>query len=79
MWTWSAGDRCSGVTGSAERAKNHVRDNLAMGDTARIEKVRAELGFRTLSSFYLPTGTGWTGTRTSRGIEWRALREVPAT
>lgn len=78
MWTWSAGDHCSGVTGSAERAREHVTDKLAIGDTAQIEKVRAELSFRTMSSLYLPTGTGWTATRTSQGITWRALHEGPA-
>jgi hypothetical protein len=77
MWTWSAGEHCSGVTGSADRAKGYVRDNLAVGDTARIERVRAELSFRTMSSFYLATGSGWTGTRNSRGITWTALFEGP--
>jgi hypothetical protein len=73
VWTWSAGDHCCGVSGSAERAKGRAGENLAVGDTARVEKVCAELGFRIMSSYYVATGTGWTGIRTDRGIDWRAL------
>jgi hypothetical protein len=74
MWEWRAGERCSGVSGDADRAIQAAERQLAMGENARVERVRAFLGFRTMSSYYVRTGEGWIATRTGRGrIAWQSF------
>lgn len=74
MWEWQAGERSTGVSRDADRAIEEAERHLAVGDSARVERVVAVLGFRTMSSFYLPTGHGWTATRGARGpVSWLPL------
>jgi hypothetical protein len=74
MWEWQAGERCTGVSRDPETAIEAVEKHLAVGDSARVERVVAVLSFRTMSSFYLPTGQGWTATREARGrVSWLPL------
>jgi len=74
MWEWQAGTRCTGVSQDPGRAIQEAEKHLAVGDSARVERVVAVLSFRTMSSFYSPTGHGWTATRQARGpISWLPL------
>jgi hypothetical protein len=74
MWEWQAGKRCTGVSHDPDRAIKAAEKHLAVGDSARVERVVAVLSFRTMSSFYVPTGHGWTATREARGpIAWLPL------
>ena len=71
MWEWRCGERWVGVSVDEERALQAAEDHLAVGETARVERVRAFLSFHTLSSFYVPTGHAWTATRKSKGaVTW---------
>ena len=63
MWEWQAGKRCTGVSRDPDRAIQEAERHLAVGDSARVERVVAVLSFRTMSSLYVPTGHGWTATR----------------
>jgi hypothetical protein len=74
MWEWQAGERCTGVSRDPDRAIEEAERHLAVGDSARVERVVAVLSFRTMSSFYIPTGHGWTTTREQRGpVSWLPL------
>jgi hypothetical protein len=74
MWEWQAGKRCTGVSRDADHAIQEAEKHLAVGDSARVERVVAVLSFRTMSSFYIPTGQGWTATRETRGpVAWLPL------
>jgi hypothetical protein len=74
MWEWQSGERCCGVSRDAARARQAAEANLSVGETARVERVLAFLGFRTMSSFYVPTGHGWTATRDKAGpVTWRPV------
>jgi hypothetical protein len=74
MWEWQAGERCTGVSRDPDRAIEEAEKHLAVGDSARVERVVAVLSFRTMSSFYVPTGHGWTATREQRGpVSWLPL------
>lgn len=74
MWEWQAGERCTGVSHDPDRAIEEAEKHLAVGDSARVERVVAVLSFRTMSSFYIPTGHGWTATREKRGpVSWLPL------
>lgn len=76
MWKWESGGRWSGVCGSAGLARARAEAHLALGDTARVERVLAELSFRTMSSFYARTGDGWAATREVAGpqpVRWQPL------
>ena len=78
MWEWQAGKRCTGVSRDPDRAIQAAEEHLAMGDSARVERVVAVLSFRTMSSFYIPTGHGWTATREARGpVSWLPLLPFP--
>jgi hypothetical protein len=72
MWEWQAGDRCTGISGDADRAIQAAERELGIGEVARVERVLAFLSFHTLSSFYVPLGDGWTATRTAQGaVAWQ--------
>jgi len=74
MWEWRAGKRCTGVSRDPDRAIQEAEKHLAVGDSARVERVVAVLSFRTMSYFYVPTGHGWTATRETRGpVSWQPL------
>jgi len=78
MWEWQAGKRCTGVSLDPDRAIEEAEKHLAVGDSARVERVVAVLSFRTMSSFYIPTGHGWTATREARGpVSWLPLLPFP--
>ena len=80
MWEWQAGKRCTGVSLDPDRAIEEAEKHLAVGDSARVERVVAVLSFRTMSSFYIPTGHGWTATREARGpISWLPLLPLERT
>jgi hypothetical protein len=71
MWEWRSGERWVGVSVDEERALQAAEDYLAVGETAHVERVRAFLGFHTMSAFYVPTGQAWTATRESVGaVTW---------
>jgi hypothetical protein len=71
MWEWRSGERWTGVSVDEERALQAAEDHLAIGETARVERVLAVLSFRTMSSCYVPTGQAWTATRESAGaVTW---------
>jgi hypothetical protein len=64
MWDWSAG-RWQGITDSESRAMNHAEAHLAVGQTARVEKVRSWCGISA------PLGIGWTATLKEHGpVTW---------
>jgi hypothetical protein len=68
MWEWNAGSRWRGITDSANRALAHAESHLAVGETARVEKVMSSCGHSN------PLGLGWTTTRTEPdAVEWRPL------
>jgi hypothetical protein len=69
MVTWQAG-RHSGVTDDVTRALDLAGRHLADGVPARVDVVRAELSYRTMSSFYLLTGITWTGQVVNGQAEW---------
>lgn len=72
MWEWQAGDRCTGISRDADRAIAAAERELGLGEIARVERVLAFLSFRTMSSFYVPLGDGWTATRTACGpVAWQ--------
>ena len=74
MWEWQSGERCCGISRDAARARKAAEDNLSVGETARVERVLAFLGFQTMSSFYVPTGQGWTATRDKAGtVTWQPV------
>jgi hypothetical protein len=69
LWTWQAG-RHSGVTDDPATAVTHAASHLAEDVTATVRKVRPELGFHTLSDFYVPTPVTWTGRLVNGLPEW---------
>jgi hypothetical protein len=72
MWEWRSGERWCGVSSDADRAIEAAEEHLAVGETARVERVLTELSFRTMSSYYVPTGQGWTATRQNCGdVAWQ--------
>jgi hypothetical protein len=74
MWEWNAGQHCRGVCGNEGRALDAVERYLGVGENARVERVVPFLSFRTMSSYYQPTGYGWTATRDRSGqVDWRRL------
>jgi hypothetical protein len=73
VWTWSAGEHACGVTDSPWAARKHVHKLLGVGEHGVVQKVEVQSGFRTMSSYYFPTGIGWSVTRSARGIEWAQL------
>jgi hypothetical protein len=78
MWEWWSGGRWTGVSVDEERALQAAEDHLAIGETARVERVRAFLSFRTMSSFYVSTGEAWTTTRDKPGaVTWRRATCAP--
>jgi hypothetical protein len=78
MWEWHSGGRWTGVSVDEDRALAAAAQHLAVGETARVERVRAFLSFRTMSSFYVPTGHAWTATRESLGaLTWRLAAHAP--
>jgi hypothetical protein len=83
MWEWRSGGHWTGVSVDEERALQAAEDHLAIGETAYVERVHAFLSFRTMSSFYVPTGQAWTATRESvDAVIWhpatRTSRDPPA-
>jgi hypothetical protein len=72
------GGRWTGVSVDEERALQAAEDHLAIGETAHVERVHAFLSFRTMSSFYVPTGQAWTATRDSVGaVIWHPAAFAP--
>jgi hypothetical protein len=73
MWEWNAGPRWRGVTDNEERARAHAESHLAVGETARVEKVVSSCGHSS------PLGTDWTATCVEPGsIEWLPFRLASA-
>jgi hypothetical protein len=71
MWDWSAG-RWRGITDSAELALAHAESHLALGESARVEKVVASGGHSS------PLGVGWTATLAGHGpVAWVGFGWVP--
>ncbi len=76
LWTWQAG-RHSGVTDDPLVALGHAATHLTDGVIATVEKVRPELGFHTLSDFYVPTPEAWTGYLIDGQPEWSGAHALP--
>jgi hypothetical protein len=71
MWEWRSGGRWTGVSVDEGRALQAAEEHLGIGETARVERVLAVLSFRTMSSFYIPTGQVWIATRETAGaVTW---------
>jgi len=76
LWTWQAG-RHSGVTDNPQVALAHATSHLADAVTATVEKVRPELGFHTLSDFYVPTPVTFTARLVNGQPEWSGNPAFP--